>query len=226
MSQIRIQSLHKSYGEGNSAIHVLKGLDLTIPESQFVTLMGPSGSGKSTLLHILAGIDRPDSGDIELYGYSLANMNETELTIYRRKTIGIIFQFFNLLPYLSALENVSLPLYLSGSGKRESYEKASKALESVGLKDRVSHKPSELSGGEQQRVAIARALAPEPKLILADEPTGNLDSENANSVMNLLLQLQSTNHLTLFMVTHDPEIGKLGTQRIRMKDGSLENWES
>jgi len=226
MSEIRIRALRKTYGVGISALQVLKGIDLTIPENQFVTLMGPSGSGKSTLLHILAGIDRPDSGDIELFGHSLASMDETQITIYRRQVIGVIFQFFNLLPYLTAIENVSVPLYLAGKGKKESHKRAEEVLESVGLKDRISHKPSELSGGEQQRVAIARALAPEPRLVLADEPTGNLDSENANAIMSLLLQLQKANKLTLFMVTHDPEIGRLGNIRIRMKDGSLEAWES
>lgn len=226
MGEIRIQDLRKAYGSGTSSIQVLKGIELTIPENQFVTLMGPSGSGKSTLLHILAGIDRPDSGDIELFGHSLAQMNESEITTYRRSVIGVIFQFFNLLPYLTAIENVSVPLYLSGKGRKESHRRAEEVLESVGLKERLGHKPSELSGGEQQRVAIARALAPKPRLVLADEPTGNLDSENAHAIMNLLLELQKSNLLTLFMVTHDPEIGRLGNIRIRMKDGSLEAWES
>jgi lipoprotein-releasing system ATP-binding protein len=225
MNEIRITNLQKIYGAGNSSLQVLKGINLVIPQNQFVTLMGASGSGKSTLLHILAGIDRPDSGDIEIFGKSLATMNETELTRYRRESIGIIFQFFHLLPYLSALENVSLPLYLSGEGKKQSHFKALEALESVGLKDRVSHKPSELSGGEQQRVAIARAIAPCPSLILADEPTGNLDSANAAATLKLLLDLQKLKKLTVFMVTHDNSIGSLGTMRIRMKDGNLESWE-
>jgi ABC-type lipoprotein export system ATPase subunit len=225
VNDIRISNLQKIYGKGNSSIQVLKGINLVIPRNQFVTLMGASGSGKSTLLHILAGIDRPDFGDIEIFGNSLATMNETEITRYRRESIGIIFQFFHLLPYLSALENVSLPLYLSGKGKKQSHLKAMEALESVGLKDRVSHKPSELSGGEQQRVAIARAIAPSPSLILADEPTGNLDSANASATLKLLLDLQRLKNLTVFMVTHDNSIGSLGTMRIRMKDGNLESWE-
>ncbi len=226
MKEIIITDLQKNYGRGNSTIKVLRGINLVIPQNQFVTLMGASGSGKSTLLHILAGIDRPDFGDVNMFGKSLASMNEDDITKYRRESIGIIFQFFHLLPYLSALENVSLPLYLSGKGKKESHFKATEALESVGLKDRVYHKPSELSGGEQQRVAIARAIAPSPSLILADEPTGNLDSENAAATLKLLLDLQKFKKLTLFMVTHDSAIGNMGTMKIRIKDGNLANWES
>ena len=226
MKEIIITDLQKNYGRGNSTIKVLRGINLVIPQNQFVTLMGASGSGKSTLLHILAGIDRPDFGDVNMFGKSLASMNEDDITKYRRESIGIIFQFFHLLPYLSALENVSLPLYLSGKGKKESHFKATEALESVGLKDRVYHKPSELSGGEQQRVAIARAIAPSPSLILADEPTGNLDSENATATLKLLLDLQKSKKLTLFMVTHDSAIGNMGTMKIRIKDGNLVNWES
>jgi putative ABC transport system ATP-binding protein/lipoprotein-releasing system ATP-binding protein len=226
MGEIKLRGLEKTYGEGSSSIHVLKGITLDIPHNQFVTLMGPSGSGKSTLLHILAGIDRPDKGDVELFGHSLASMDETALTIYRRNIIGIIFQFFNLLPYLSALENVSLPLYLAGKGKKESHEKAIEALESVGLQDRISHRPSELSGGEQQRVAIARSISNSPSLILADEPTGNLDSANAKIVLELLMKLQREKKITIFMVTHDILIGSMGTLRIKMKDGNLESWET
>jgi putative ABC transport system ATP-binding protein/lipoprotein-releasing system ATP-binding protein len=164
--------------------------------------------------------------DVELFGHSLASMDETALTIYRRNIIGIIFQFFNLLPYLSALENVSLPLYLAGKGKKESHEKAIEALESVGLQDRISHRPSELSGGEQQRVAIARSISNSPSLILADEPTGNLDSANAKIVLELLMKLQREKKITIFMVTHDILIGSMGTLRIKMKDGNLESWET
>ncbi len=226
MGEIKLRGLEKTYGEGTSSIHVLKGITLDIPHNQFVTLMGPSGSGKSTLLHILAGIDRPDKGDVELFGHSLASMDETDLTIYRRNIIGIIFQFFNLLPYLSALENVSLPLYLAGKGKKESHKKAIEALESVGLMDRINHRPSELSGGEQQRVAIARSISNSPSLILADEPTGNLDSANAKIVLELLMKLQMEKKMTIFMVTHDILIGSMGTLRIKMKDGNLESWET
>ncbi|NBU96921.1 MAG: ABC transporter ATP-binding protein [Spirochaetia bacterium] len=226
MGEIKLRGLEKTYGEGTSSIHVLKGITLDIPFNQFVTLMGPSGSGKSTLLHILAGIDRPDRGDVELFGHSLASMDESSLTIYRRNVIGIIFQFFNLLPYLSALENVSLPLYLAGKGKKESHKKAVEALESVGLIDRINHRPSELSGGEQQRVAIARSISNSPSLILADEPTGNLDSANAKIVLELLMKLQQEKKITVFMVTHDTIIGSMGTLRIKMKDGNLESWET
>jgi ABC-type lipoprotein export system ATPase subunit len=185
--------------------------------------MGPSGSGKSTLMHILAGIDRPDSGKVFVFENTLHNMNEKNITAYRRKTIGIIFQFFNLLPYLDAVENVSLPLYLGGMNKKQAHEKAKKALSSVELTHRFTHKPTELSGGEQQRVAIARAIVGEPRFILADEPTGNLDTKNSDKVMELLLKLQKQMGLTFLMVTHDLGIGKLGEIQMKMKDGGLDS---
>ncbi|MCB1140668.1 MAG: ABC transporter ATP-binding protein [Leptospiraceae bacterium] len=222
---ILLESLSKSYGGSGSRISVLKNLNLSIPPASFVTLMGPSGSGKSSLLHILAGIDRCDSGKVEIFGKNLHEMDEKSLTLFRRENIGIIFQFFNLLTYLNALENVSIPLYLAGIGKKKAHSISESALESVGLKDRMYHKPTELSGGEQQRVAIARAIANNPGLILADEPTGNLDSANAKMVMDLLRKLQSEKKLTLFVVTHDRDIGGSGEIQIRMKDGCIENWQ-
>ncbi|MDV6236526.1 ABC transporter ATP-binding protein [Leptospira ellisii] len=219
--RIRISALHKSYQSGKLLTPVLKGLDLDIPSDSLVTLMGPSGSGKSTFLNILSGIDFPDSGEVNVNGYELHKLDEAELTSYRRAETGIIFQFFHLLPYLDALENVAVPLYISGLGKKEARQKAEEALEQVGLAERRFHKPDELSGGEQQRVAIARAVCKRPSLILADEPTGNLDTKNAEKVIRLLIDLQKRNRFTLFIVTHDPNLGALGEHRLNMADGVL-----
>ncbi|TGK31493.1 ABC transporter ATP-binding protein [Leptospira gomenensis] len=219
--RIEISALNKSYRSGKLLTPVLKGLDLNITSDSLVTLMGPSGSGKSTFLNILAGIDVPDSGEVNVNGYELHTMDEAELTAYRRAETGIIFQFFHLLPYLDALENVAIPLYISGIGKKEARQKAEEALEQVGLAERMFHKPDELSGGEQQRVAIARAVCKRPSLILADEPTGNLDTKNAEKVIRLLIDLQKRNRFTLFIVTHDPNLGSLGEHRLNMADGIL-----
>ncbi|EMY76664.1 ABC transporter, ATP-binding protein [Leptospira weilii serovar Ranarum str. ICFT] len=219
--RIRVSNLRKSYQSGKLKTEVLKGLDLDIPSASIVTLMGPSGSGKSTFLNILAGIDVPDSGEVFVNGKPLHSMNEKELTEYRRNETGIIFQFFHLLPYLNALENVAVPLYISGIGKTRARNAAEEALEKVGLSSRKFHKPDELSGGEQQRVAIARALCKRPSLILADEPTGNLDTKNAENVIRLLSDLQKQYGFTLFIVTHDQKLGSLGEFRLKMADGIL-----
>ncbi|AXR60860.1 ABC transporter ATP-binding protein [Leptospira mayottensis] len=219
--RIRISNLRKSYQSGKLQTEVLKGLELDIPSSSVITLMGPSGSGKSTFLNILSGIDKPDSGEVFVNGKSLHLMNEKELTKYRREETGIVFQFFHLLPYLNALENVAVPLYISGIGKMQARNTAEEALEKVGLSSRKFHKPDELSGGEQQRVAIARALCKQPSLILADEPTGNLDTKNAENVIQLLIDLQRQYGFTLFIVTHDQKLGSLGEFRLKMMDGIL-----
>jgi putative ABC transport system ATP-binding protein/lipoprotein-releasing system ATP-binding protein len=218
---IRIQNLEKNYRIGNSLVTALKSISLQVSDSQFVTLMGPSGSGKSSLLNILASIDKPDSGSVEVFDYNLNNLSQNELNHYRRSTVGIIFQFFNLLPYLSALENVSLPLYLAGISTNQAHKRASESLEMVGLKDRMEHKPTELSGGEQQRVAIARSIVHNPKLLLADEPTGNLDTDTSNKIMELLLELRKEKGFTLWIVTHNPAIGSLGDLQIHLKDGKM-----
>ncbi|EMO80935.1 ABC transporter, ATP-binding protein [Leptospira kirschneri str. 200801774] len=223
LQRIRVSKLHKSYQIGKIKTEILKGLELDIPSPSIITLMGPSGSGKSTFLNILSGIDTPDSGEVFINGNMLHSMSEKELTKYRREKTGIIFQFFHLLPYLNALENVAVPLYISGIGKTKAHIMAEKALENVGLSDRKTHKPDELSGGEQQRVAIARALCKQPSLILADEPTGNLDTKNAENVIQLLLDLQKQNGFTLFIVTHDQWLGSLGEFRLKMEDGILKN---
>ncbi|MBM9501385.1 ABC transporter ATP-binding protein [Leptospira sp. 201903071] len=219
--RIRVSQLRKSYQSGKLQTFVLKGVNLDIPGESVITLMGPSGSGKSTFLNILSGIDTPDSGEIFVNGHPLHSMNEKELTKYRREETGIIFQFFHLLPYLSALENVAVPLYISGIGKKQAQKKAKEALEKVGLETRILHKPDELSGGEQQRVAIARAVCKNPSLILADEPTGNLDTKNAENVIHLLMDLQKKEKFTLIIVTHDQNLGSLGEFRLKMADGIL-----
>ncbi|MCH1889154.1 ABC transporter ATP-binding protein [Leptospira borgpetersenii] len=219
-----MSNLRKSYQSGKLQTEVLKGLELDIPSSSVITtLMGPSGSGKSTFLNILSGIDKPDFGEVFVNGKFLHLMNEKELTKYRREETGIVFQFFHLLSYLNALENVAVPLYISGIGKTQARNAAEEALEKVGLSSRKFHKPDELSGGEQQRVAIARALCKRPSLILADEPTGNLDAKNAENVIQLLIDLQKQHGFTLFIVTHDQKLGSLGEFRLKMTDGTLED---
>lgn len=221
MSNLKIIELKKSFFLGEKEIPVLKSLSVEFPLQKIITIMGASGSGKSTFMHILSGVDKSDSGKILLGEIELNSLNEKELTKYRREKIGIIFQFFNLLPYLSSLENVSIPLYLAGVSKKEAHKKAIESLESVGLEKRIHHKPSELSGGEQQRIAIARAIVNDPEFIFADEPTGNLDSENSDKILNLLKSLQEKKKFSIFMVTHNPEIGKAGDIQVQMKDGNL-----
>ncbi len=216
---IQIRNIFKTYSQGNVGISVLKGFDLEIPGNQLITMMGPSGSGKSTLLNILSAIETADSGEIDIFGERLNEKNEDQLTLYRRKTIGIVFQFFHLLPYLSALDNVILPLFLQGVSKRSARKLGLAALEMVNLEDRVGFTPKELSGGEKQRVAIARALVHKPKLLLADEPTGNLDSESSDQIVSLFQRCVKDLGLTVFLVTHNQEIGNLGETRISMLDG-------
>ncbi|MFB5650003.1 ABC transporter ATP-binding protein [Leptospira wolffii] len=219
-NKIIIRNLTKTYKTGKQSVSVLKGIDLDVADT-FLTLMGPSGSGKSTFLNILSGIDQADSGEVWVGGRNIAEFSEEELTEYRRRDTGIIFQFFHLLPYLSAMENVALPLYISGMGKKVARELAQNALEKVDLSHRLRHKPDELSGGEQQRVAIARAIAKSPRIILADEPTGNLDTYHAAKILELLLSLQEKEKFSLFVVTHDGGIGEKGKIRLKMKDGLI-----
>lgn len=221
MSSLKISNLKKSYFLGKEEIPVLKSLNAEFPLNKMITIMGASGSGKSTMMHILSGVDRADSGKVVLDEIEITSLNEKEITLYRREKIGIIFQFFNLLPYLSSLENVSIPLYLSGLNKNLAHKKATESLIAVGLEHRIHHKPSELSGGEQQRIAIARAIVNDPKFIFADEPTGNLDSENSDKILTLLKKLQSEKKFSIFLVTHNPEIGKAGDIQVIMKDGNL-----
>ncbi len=216
-----IQNLTKHFDEGGKSRRVLDAVNLEIMPGEFFVMLGKSGSGKSTLLNLVSGIDRADSGEIIVAGTDITRLNERELTRFRRDDIGIVFQFFNLIPTLTVLENVTLPLELRGSSRRQSDEAALRLLERVGLAHRAEAFPDKLSGGEQQRVAIARALVHEPMLVLADEPTGNLDEETGERVLELLLDLTRRAGRTLVMATHNPEIVPLADRVGRIHDGQL-----
>ncbi|MGW8224563.1 MAG: ABC transporter ATP-binding protein [Anaerolineales bacterium] len=221
---IEIVDLSKIYGMGDLQVRALDGVSLTIRKGEFVAIMGPSGSGKSTLMNILGCLDRPSSGQYFLAGVDVSNLDKTQLAIIRNQRIGFIFQSYNLLPQTTALENVVLPLLYSRNGKlsdAEQAEKAMAALEAVGLADRIEHKPQELSGGQMQRVAIARALVNDPVLILADEPTGNLDTRSGEEIMKLLSELHAQGS-TIVMVTHDEAIAASAERIIRLLDGEIE----
>lgn len=213
--------LWKIYPMGKGVeVAALRGLNLTVNKGDFMALMGPSGSGKSTLLHIVGCMEKPTKGDVLLEGRSIAEMSDKELTSLRCKEIGFVFQTFNLLPILDALGNVEIPMRLAGVGKATRTERAKELLNKVGLGKRLRHLPMEMSGGERQRVAIARALANNPKLVLADEPTGNIDSETGRKIVTLLRQLNNEGQ-TIIMATHDPEIAKQAGRILRMKDGTI-----
>ncbi len=201
---VRIRDLSKSYRRGSQLIPVLENISFDIPDGEFLALMGPSGSGKSTLLNLLAGIDKADTGSIEIGGVDITGLDETELARWRALTVGFIFQFYNLIPVLTAFENVELPLLLTGLSKRERRDHVTTALRIVGLADRVDHFPSQLSGGQQQRVAIARAVVTDPTLLVADEPTGDLDRQSAAEILELMAGLNQESGKTIIMVTHDP----------------------
>jgi len=216
-----IDELSKSYRRGTQEIPVLIGISLTVGEGEFLALMGPSGSGKTTLLNMIAGIDRPDSGRLIVGGVDIATLGESELSRWRGSNVGFIFQFYNLIPVLDALENVQLPLLLTSLSRSERREHAIAALEAVGLVDRMDHFPSELSGGQQQKVAIARAIVTDPLLIVADEPTGDLDKKSASDVLNLLWQLNEQFEKTIIMVTHDPRAAKKSKRILFLDKGVL-----
>lgn len=216
---VDVQGLTKIYGSGPSQVTALDAIDLTVPEGQFVTVMGPSGCGKSTLLNLLGGLDTPTGGDITIDGHLIGALPDDELTELRRRRIGFVFQFFNLIPVLNATENASLPLRLDGIKDAEA--RAATWLERVGLGDRLHSRPDQLSGGQQQRVAIARALSTEPALVLADEPTGNLDSKSAGEIGELLQQVSSTWGRSVLMVTHDPRIASYAERLVLMRDGRI-----
>jgi putative ABC transport system ATP-binding protein len=218
---VELDSVTRSYHRGDEEVRALRGVSLHVAPGEFVVVTGPSGSGKSTLLHVMAGLDRPDSGEIRLEGKPLSQMPDDELTLYRRRRLGFIFQFFHLLPTLSAAENVALPLLLDGVPPADATRVSSELLERLGLGPRVGHKPRELSGGEQQRVAIARALVVEPALVLADEPTGNLDSAAGAEVYRILSELPSTHRTAVVMVTHDQNAVAHGTRSLRIVDGQI-----
>lgn len=215
---IEVKGLWKSYGKGEAKVDALKGINLNIKQGEFTSLLGPSGSGKSTLLHILGAMDKPTGGQVLVNGTDIGTLSDSKLNNIRLKDIGFIFQTFNLVSTLTALENVMLPMKLNGVKSKKAKEKALELLELVELKNRASHYPKEMSGGQKQRVAIARALANEPSLILADEPTGNLDTENGERVMELLLKLNAKGH-TIVMVTHNEELAKRTSKTLFMKDG-------
>lgn len=218
---IRIRQLSKVYHRGDQRIAVLENLNLTVRSAEFVALMGPSGSGKSTLLNLIAGIDQPTSGTIEIGGVDIATLNERELADWRAANVGFIFQFYNLMPVLTAFENVELPLLLTGLSRRERRAHVEAALEMVKLTDRMDHFPNELSGGQQQRVAIARALVTDPTLIVADEPTGDLDRATGEEVLRLMDELHRDLGKTIVMVTHDPKAAARAGRLIHLEKGEL-----
>jgi putative ABC transport system ATP-binding protein len=217
---IKVNNICKIYGKGESEVKAVNDVDLEINKGEFVALLGASGSGKSTLLHILGAMDKPTSGDVIIDGNSIAKMRERKLYKFRLKSIGFIFQTFNLIPSLTALENVMLPMRLNKVSRSTAKKRALELLSMVDLKDRALHIPAKLSGGQKQRVAIARALANNPSLILADEPTGNLDSKNSEKIMKILHELNSKGY-TILMVTHNLDLAKEVTRIINMKDGKI-----
>lgn len=222
---VQIRDLTKVYRQGDIDVTALAGVSIDIAPGEFVVLMGPSGSGKSTLLHLLAGIDRATSGTVLVQGINIANLNESELAGWRNQNVGFVFQSFNLIPVLTAAENVELPLLLSSLSRSERRVQVATALRLVGLADRGHHRPDQLSGGQQQRVAIARAIATDPALLVADEPTGNLDAKSAADVLNLLQRLGREAGKTVIMVTHDPKAATYGTRSLHLEKGVVERDE-
>lgn len=223
-SLIHLEEIRKTYVMGGEKIHALDGVSLDIFENDYVAIMGPSGSGKSTLMNILGCLDTPTSGVYVLNGEQVSEMDDNDLAYIRNKEIGFVFQTFNLLPRSTALENVALPLIYAGKKRSEREEMAEKSLANVGLADRVDHKPNELSGGQRQRVAVARALVNNPSIILADEPTGNLDTKTSYEIMGLFADLH-TNGQTIILVTHEEDIAQYAHKIIRLRDGNIETIE-
>lgn len=219
---IRCIDVRKVYRQGKNEIIALDGVSLDIARGEFAVIMGPSGSGKSTLLHLIGGLDRPTSGELLVDQRLVGQMADDQITLFRRTRIGFIFQFFNLLPTLSALENVTLPFVLDGRSKAEAEQKAKTLLDRVGLENRKDHLPEEMSGGEIQRIAVARALAFDPPILLADEPTGNLDSKTGGSILSLLRDINREAACTIVMVTHSQEAARYGDRTIFFRDGKVE----
>ena len=218
-----MRNITKAYEMGTQTVHALRGVDLHISEGEFVAIMGPSGSGKSTLMNIIGCLDVPNSGSYELNGIDVSYMSPDDRSRIRNKQIGFVFQQFNLLPRTSAIKQVALPLMYGGIGRSERTARAEEALEAVGLGDRMDHRPDELSGGQQQRVAIARALVTRPGIILADEPTGNLDSQSGVEIMDIFRQMNEENSNTIVVITHDPEIAELVERTVWIRDGLIVN---
>ena len=219
---IRIRQLCKSYRRGDQVLTVIDDLSLDVAQGSFLALMGPSGSGKSTLLNLIAGIDRPTKGSIEIEGLDIVNLSDSQLAAWRAENVGFIFQFYNLIPVLTAYENVELPLQLTNTSAAERRQQVEQALAQVGLSDRMGHRPNELSGGQQQRVAIARALITSPSLIVADEPTGDLDRVAGEEVLKMLQRLNSHQGKTILMVTHDPKAASYAGAMVHLDKGQLE----
>jgi putative ABC transport system ATP-binding protein len=221
-SIISVRNLVKTYQMGINVVNALQGVNLQIFKNEYVALMGPSGSGKSTLMNLIGCLDTPTSGEYVLNGSNVSTMDDGELAAVRNKEIGFIFQTFNLLPRLTALDNVALPLVYAGMSKAERTEKAKHVLESVGLGDRMDHRPNELSGGQRQRVAVARALVNDPSIILADEPTGNLDSKTSYEIIGLFEEIHALGN-TIVLVTHEPDIAEFAHRIVKMRDGKIES---
>jgi putative ABC transport system ATP-binding protein len=221
MPLLDLKGITKEYTLGKTIVRALRGLDLTIDEGEIVAIMGPSGSGKSTLMHILGALDVPSGGQALIDGQNLQELKEKQLVTLRGKRVGFVFQTFNLIQTLSAQRNVELPMVFQRIGRRERAKRARELLTKVGLADRIPHKPNELSGGERQRVAVARALANDPEIILADEPTGNLDTESGQSILDLLKDLSTRDGKTVILVTHDPDAAAIAHRIIRLRDGCV-----
>ena len=216
---LRVEHLSKYYGEGDNRITALDDVSFSIHQGEFVAVVGPSGSGKSTLLHLLGGVDQPSEGRVIIKGNDISAMNESQLAIYRRRQIGLIYQFYNLIPILNVKENITLPLELDGRQPDQEY--LSSLVHALGLQDRLNHLPNQLSGGQQQRVSIARSLIAKPSIVLADEPTGNLDSKNSGEIMTLFHQFHRQYHQTLILITHDPHIALQADRILTIEDGKI-----
>lgn len=219
MTILKARQIKKYYGKNENLTKALDGVDLNIKQGEFVAIIGASGSGKSTLLNMIGGLDNPTSGEVQIGGKEIGNMNADELTVFRRRNIGFIFQNYNLIPVLNVLENITLPIELDGKSPDESF--ITEIIDILGLKEKIYKMPSQLSGGQQQRVAIARALASKPNIILADEPTGNLDSVTSEEVLDLMKKMSEQFHQTIVMITHDPNIASKADRTIKISDGKV-----
>lgn len=219
MEILRVENVSKVYGKGNTLVHALNNVSFKVSKGEFVAIVGPSGSGKSSLLHILGGVDKPTSGHVYVEGSDIFSLNENNLAIFRRRQVGLIYQFYNLIPILNVKENISLPVLLDGKEPDEAY--LEELIETLGLKHRVNHLPNELSGGEQQRVSIGRSLIYHPSLLLADEPTGNLDSKNSHEIMELLEISNRKYGQTIIMITHDESLAMHADRIITIEDGKI-----
>jgi putative ABC transport system ATP-binding protein len=222
MPAVVLKNVTKVYDQARITVHALRGLDLEVTDGEMVAITGPSGSGKSTLLHVAGALDLPTSGELTVLGQDLRALSDDALAAFRRRRLGFVFQFFNLLPTLSASENAALPLLLDGVPRKDALARGAALLAKVGLGDRLEHRPDELSGGQQQRVALARALVAEPALLLADEPTGNLDSEAGAKVLDLIDETRKERGLTVVLVTHDPGVAARADRVVRLRDGKVE----